>query len=96
MSSAGFLYHNIQFKRFGTEPWILARGEITNNSRRHYNSALFRISVFYREQSIWSGVVKIKNFKRRQRRFFELVMDGLDHRLLPEISKYEIFFESGY
>jgi hypothetical protein len=90
------MYHNIQFKRYGNEPWILARGEITNNSRKYYSSAIFKMSMFHRGTSIWSGVIKIKNFKKGQRRFFELIMEGLDHRILPEISKYEIYFESGY
>jgi hypothetical protein len=96
MFEAGFLYHNIQFKRYGTEPWIIAKGEIVNNSRKHYSSTLFKITIFHREQPVWSGAIKIRNFKRTQRRSFELLMEGLDYRLLPEISKYEIYFESGY
>ena len=96
MYQAGFFYRHITFKRLGSAPWVFAKGEITNNSRRSYHTAIFRIAMFSKDTSIWNGVIKIRNFKKRQTKFFELFMIGLEYKFLPKITKYDIYFERGY
>ena len=96
MYQASFFYRHISFKKLGTVPWIYARGEITNNSRRNYHTAVFRIIIFSKDVAMWNGVIKIRNFKKKQTKFFELFMIGLEHKNLPKITKHEIYFERGY
>ena len=96
MFKAGFLYQNITIRRYGVEPWIVAKGEIKNNSRKDYHSAVFRISVFDKDRVLWSGDIKIKNFKRWHTRFFEQILIGLSPKILRRISRHEIYFDSGY
>ena len=96
MATAGFAFYNINFKRKGTGKWVFAYGEITNESGKEYNTAQFRLSVFDRNLLIWTGMIKIMGFRKRQTRPFELVMEGFEQRSISAISRYDIYFESGY
>ena len=96
MSQVSFPFYNINFRRKGGGKWVFVQGEITNDSGKDYNTALFRISVFDKNLLMWTGTIKIMGFRKRQTRPFELVMDGLTYRSMPAISRYDIYFESGY
>jgi hypothetical protein len=96
MSTRRFYFYNICFKRKGTGRWIFVNGEITNDSGKDYNTAVFRLSVFGKNILMWAGMIKIVGFRKRQTRNFELMMDGFDHRSLPAIARYDIYFENGY
>ena len=96
MTHANFQFFNITFKRKGTAHWVFAQGEIANESSRDYNTAMFHVSVFDKNRLMWTGTLKIMGFRRRQTRPFELLMEGLNYRTIPAISRYEIYFESGY
>ena len=96
MTQASFSFYNIVFKRKGTGKWVAAQGEIQNDSNKDYNTAMFRLSVFDKNILIWTGVIKIMGFRKKQVRPFELLMEGLEYRSLSAISRHEMFFESGY
>ena len=96
MSQATFSFYNISFKRKGTGKWVFAQGEITNESNKDYHTAVFHMSVFDKNILMWAGAIKIMGFRKKQTRPFEVLMEGLAHRAIPSISRYEICFESGY
>jgi hypothetical protein len=96
MSGKIFSFYNIIFKRKGMGKWVFGQGEIINESNKDYHTALFRISVFDKNILMWTGVIKITGFRKKQTRTFEILMEGLDYRLVPAISRHEIYFESGY
>lgn len=96
MPIGSFSFYNITFQRKGGGRWVFVQGEIENNTRRDYHTALFRISVFDKNVLMWTGNIKIAGFRKRQVRSFELFMEGLGYRVIPTISRYEIHFESGY
>lgn len=96
MATGNFPFYNVTFKRKGDGKWVFAEGEIENNTNKDYSVALFRISVFDKNILIWTGPLKIKGFKKRQHKPFEILMEGLNYYSLSTISRYDIYFESGY
>ena len=96
MSQHRFEYYNVSFKRYGDASWVFVRGEVANKSEKDFNTAVFRITLFDRKLLMWTGVFKVMGFRKRQTRLFEVPLDGLDHKQLSKMTKYEIYFESGY
>jgi hypothetical protein len=96
MPKGNFQFYNVTFKRKGTAHWVFAQGEIANESGKDYNTAMFRMSIFDKNLLMWTGTLKIMGFRKRQTRPFELLMEGLNYRSMSAISRYEIYFESGY
>jgi len=96
MIAGSFELINVNFSRKGAGHWVFIDGEIINNSNRSYVSAVFKISVFEKTHLLWTGPLRVRNFKKRQTRAFELQMENLGREFLPRISKCELFFESGY
>ncbi|OGX25671.1 MAG: hypothetical protein A3J51_01665 [Omnitrophica WOR_2 bacterium RIFCSPHIGHO2_02_FULL_45_21] len=95
MPIGGFSFYDIDFVRKGTGPWIVMQGEITNNTR-DYHTCVFHLSVFDKNLLLWTGALKIAGFRKGCTKPFEVLMEGLNHQSLPSISRYDIFFESGY
>lgn len=93
---AGFSYYKIGFKRYGNGPLIYAHGDITNNSGKDYNTAVFRLSIFDKNMLIWTGNIKIRGLRKRQTKSFEVSLEGMDVAVLKAISRHDIYFESGY
>jgi hypothetical protein len=96
LALSNFEYYNVSFKRFGTGSWLFVQGDVCNKGEKDYNTAVFRISMFDRKLLMWTGVFKIMGFKKRQTRHFEVPLDGFDYKRLPVMSKYEIYFETGF
>jgi hypothetical protein len=96
MPQGSFSFYNINFKRKGAGKWVFVQGEIQNESNRDYNTALFRLAVFDKSVLMWTGVIKITGFRKKQTRPFEILMEGLEYRSVSRISRHEICFESGY
>ena len=96
MAASNFYYYNINFKKKGTGKWVFAQGEISNESGKDYNTALFRLSIYDKSALMWTGNIKVMGFRKRQTRTFELLLEGLNYRSMSAISRYEIYFESGY
>ena len=92
----GFSYYKVQFKKHNVENCAVVVGEITNETTRDYNTAVFRLSVFERQQLIANAFIKIKGFKRKRTKPFEVALKELPYSLLPRNVKYDIQFESGY
>lgn len=91
-----FLYTNIQLKRDKEGRGIAVTGEITNTSGRSYNTVVFRAALFMKNISIGNVTFSIKGFKPKQMKVFNAVVGELDSKLIPEISRYEIYPESAY
>lgn len=91
-----FAYYNISFEKKGSGTWAFAQGEIKNNTGKDFQLAGFRLILFNRNTLLWSGVVKMMDFRKEQTKYFEAFLEGLDHNTLPSITRYEISFESGY
>ena len=87
---------NVNFTKKGGGRWVFMNGEILNNSNRNYSSAVFRLSVFERTHLLWTGLIKVRGFRKRQSRPFEVRLERLRYEHVPHITRYEIFFESGY
>ena len=96
MSLTSFTYSNVDFKKYGDERLISVQGEVTNGSGKNFNTAAFRINIFAQGAVAWTGVFKVRNLRKGQTRPFELALDGTAPGLAAKITKYEIFFESGY
>jgi len=96
MTICNFELLNVNFTKKGEGHWVFMNGEILNNSNRNYSSAVFRLSVFGRTHLLWTGLIRVRNFRRRQARPFEVLMEKLGYEYVPRISRYELFFESGY
>jgi hypothetical protein len=96
MFVGNFELFNVNFTKKGDGHWVFMNGEILNNSNRNYSSAVFHLSVFDRMHLLWTGAVKVRNFRKRQTRPIEVLMEKLSYESIPRISRYEIFFESGY
>jgi hypothetical protein len=92
----GFLYHNIRLERSGRKGWVFCKGEVSNNTAKDYQTAAFRFSLFAKDKLVWTGMFKIRGLRKGQRKPFEFHIQGLSYKLIPTISKQEIFFESGY
>lgn len=96
MIAGNFELINVNFARKGGGHWVFMNGDILNNSNRNYTSAVFRLSVFENKHLMWTGPLKVRNFKKRQTRPFEVQLENFAYESLPRISRYELFFESGY
>ena len=96
MISGSFELLNVDFARKGGGHWVFMTGEIINNSSRNYTSAVFRLSVFERTHLVWTGAVRVRNFRKHQTRPFEVQMERFGYEAVVRISRYELFFESGY
>ena len=91
-----FIYQNITFPTKGRKAWMFAKGEVTNHSKIHFQTTVFRLNLFIQDRLFWSGIFKIKNFRNRQTKPFEILLEGVDPKKIRAISRYDIFFESGY
>ena len=96
MAVGNFELLNVTFARKGGGHWVFMTGEILNNSSRNYTSAVFRLSVFERNHVMWTGAVRVRNFRKHQGRPFEVQMERFAYESIVHISRYELFFESGY
>ena len=91
-----FIYQNIGFTTKGRSAWVFIKGEITNKTKNDYQTAAFRLNIFKQENLFWSGIFKIKNFKRNQTKSFEHLMDDFKPKNIRKITRHEISFEAGY
>ena len=91
-----FTCYNVQYHRHQVEDWIIAKGDITNESNKNYSTAVFKAKIFSGEMSIGSAVIKIHGFRSKMTRPFEAVFEGSTHLLIPKISKLELYLESVY
>ncbi len=96
MFTGSFELLNVTFTKKGGGNWVFMNGEILNSSNRNYVSAVFRVSIFENNYLMWTGPVKVRNFRKRQARPFEVQLEKFGQEQVPRISRYEVFFESGY
>jgi len=91
-----FLYSNIEFKKDEEENTLIVKGEILNDSGRHYNTVVFRMILFIKAIPVANINFVIHNFHINQLRPFEVRVPELDYRLITRITRCEIYPESAY
>ena len=90
-----FPSYNVTFKR-GSEEWIVVTGEIQNIAKRNFTTAVFRLVLFDKRRVMGIGFIKLRSFRARSIRRFEVLIHGLHYKLIPTIVNYRIILESGY
>ena len=94
---ANFSYNNIVFKKDSHGEGLVARGEITNKTGRDFHSVVFRLVLFIKNIPIGDVAVTINGFNSGQTRTFEKQVGELVYsKVIKDISRYEIFPDSGY
>ena len=88
--------YNIQFKRHPIENWIVVSGEIRNDTNKSYSTAVFRLKVFVGRECLGSALIKLRGFRAKATKDFEVLVEGVHRDLLSQIARHEILFESGY
>lgn len=93
----GFRYDNAGFKKDTEGDRLVVSGEITNTSGKKYNAVVFRLILFIKDIPISNTVITIHGFRSGQTKRFEKRAGDLEYsRVAKEISRYEIYPESGY
>lgn len=88
--------YNVQFNKHPIEPWVVVKGDISNDSSKNYNTAVFRIKIFIAEEVLGSAIIKVRGLRARSSKGFEVMIEGVHRDLIQKIGRYEILFESAY
>jgi hypothetical protein len=91
-----FAYKDIKFQKHAQENWLVVAGEITNSTGRSYHAVVFRGIVFIKTVPVANVAICINGFLAGQTRTFEVRVAELEYKILPEITRYEIYAESAY
>ena len=91
-----FSYDNIKFKKENEGTGLLMFGEVTNNTGRSYHSVVFRVVIFIKTISVANIVVTVNGFAIGQTKTFEHRFEDLEYKIIPEITRYEMYAESAY
>ncbi len=91
-----FIYTNIQLKKDKEENRLLMTGEVTNTSGKSYNTVVFRAALFIKNIPVGNVTFAVKGIRPKQLKTFSVRVGELDYKLIPEISRYEIYPESAY
>lgn len=74
----------------------MVTGEITNNTSKNYNAVVFRLVVFIKTIPIANVAIIINGFYANQTKTFEAKVGELEYKIIPEITRYDIYAESAY
>ena len=91
-----FPYNNFKFKKHEQESYLMVTGEITNNTGRNYNAVVFRMVVFIKTIPIANVAIIVNGFYANQTKPVEVRVGELEYRIIPEITRYDIYAESAY
>jgi hypothetical protein len=91
-----FSYYNIKYEKHPVEKWVVASGEIRNETNKNYSTAVFRIKLYVDENCIGSAIIKICGFRAKSSKTFDVLIDGAHNKMIPKINRCEILFESSY
>ncbi len=91
-----FAFSNIKFKKHSAENWLVISGEITNNAGKNFQAVVFRLVIFNKNTPICNTTFTINGFHIGQTKTFERQVGELEYKIVPEISRYEIYAESAY
>jgi hypothetical protein len=90
--AGGFVYKNVSLQELYAGHFK-AIGEITNNSGKSYDGAMFKISFYDKNGVLVSiGDILILSFRNGQTKSFDVLVEG-NH---SKIDGYKIDFEGGY
>lgn len=90
-----FSLFNVTLKR-GSEEWVIINGEIRNETKRDYKVSIFRMFLYDSMQVVAIGLIKVYDFRARSTRTFEILIEGMNYKLIPSVVRYEVVLESGY
>jgi hypothetical protein len=88
--------YNLQFKKHPVEKWVVVRGEIRNDTSKNYNTAVFHLKIFIGRDCLGAAIIKLRGFRGKSSKDFEVMVEGVHHELLSQIVRCEVLFESGY
>ncbi len=88
-----FSCYNIKFHTHPTEGWVMATGEIRNDSPKSYNTAVFRAHLFRGDEPMGSSLIKIEGFRAKRTKPFQTTFVNVHHSLIPKITKCDILLE---
>lgn len=91
-----FAFGHVKFKKHQQESWLVMTGEVINNNGKHFNAVVFRAAVFIKNIPVGNGVFTINGFYNGQTRTFETRIGELEAKIIPEITRYEIYAETAY
>ena len=92
-----FVFSNIKFARGRSGIGLRITGEVHNCMNKDFNSVVFRITVFLRNQPIANTMLVINAFTRQQSRIFDKdveeinYVDGLDKAVRCDIYPESVY-----
>jgi hypothetical protein len=89
-----FSSYNIRYKQHPTEGWVMATGEIRNESPKSYNTVIFRARIFHGDEPMGSAMIKIQGFRGKITKPFTATFTGVHHSQMAKISKCEVLLDS--
>lgn len=89
-----FSSYNIKYHTHPTEGWIMATGELRNESFKSYNTAVFRAHIFKGDEPMGSALIKINGFRTRMTKPFVATFAGVHHSLISRITRCDILLEA--
>jgi hypothetical protein len=91
-----FSYYNIKYAKHPVEKWVVAKGEIRNETNKNCSTAVFRIKLYVEDACIGAAIIKLSGFRAKSSKTFEVMIDGAHNKMIPKINRCEILFESAY
>lgn len=91
-----FTYYNIKFSKHPVEKWVVVNGDIRNDSDKTCTTAVFRIKIYVENECLGSGILKLPGFRARSTKPFQIMVEGVHHKMISKITRCEILFETSY
>jgi len=91
-----FSYYNIKFSKHPVEKWVVVSGDIRNESDKTYTTMVFRVKIYVEDECLGSGILKLPGLRAKSTKTFEIMVEGVHHKMISKISRCEILFETAY
>jgi len=91
-----FSAYNVDYRRASIEDWVVVTGEIRNDSKKNFATAIFRIVLFDKRKTLGTGFIKIHGFRINAIKRFEVSIEGLHYKFISSIVRHELVLESAY
>lgn len=91
-----FTYNNVNFQKMPGSDIVMLKADVYNDVRKDFNTVALKVNLYSGVVMVWTGIVKIRNFKRKQTRPIEIMLEGIKAPTVEGVTKCDIVFESGY
>ncbi len=92
-----FDFRSIEFRMGNPRQGLMVKGEIINKTGQSYSAVVFRVVVFAKNSPLGNTTMVINGFNAGQMKTFETsIIDLQDKKIIPSITRCEIFAESAY